>query len=118
MPRNGLRAVTLAALLTGCAALAQAPVPPAPAEPRPGAPGGGGPTGRNPAGGGPTGNDILDDSQAGRDDLPRGVVRPSMSVDPGIQGRVPVPDPNTTPVIPPPVSGPPASSGETGPAPR
>ena len=30
------------------------------------------------------------------------VLRPPMHVDPGIQGGVPVPKPNTTPVIPPP----------------
>jgi len=34
-------------------------------------------------------------------DIPRGVIRPPMRVDPGIQGRVPDPEPGTTPVIPP-----------------
>jgi hypothetical protein len=52
------------------------------------------------SGGGPTGNDIVDDSQGGG--IGRSVIRPPMSVDPGIQRSVPDPTPGTTPVIPPP----------------
>ncbi|MGK7870180.1 hypothetical protein [Falsiroseomonas sp. E2-1-a20] len=52
------------------------------------------------SGGGPTGNDIVGEREGGG--VPRGVVRPPMGIDPGIQGSVPVPAPNTTPVIPPP----------------
>jgi hypothetical protein len=51
------------------------------------------------SGSGPTGNDIVEDRQGG---VARGVIRPPMGVDPGIQGKVPNPTPNTTPMIPPP----------------
>lgn len=37
---------------------------------------------------------------------PAGVVRPPVGVDPGIQAPVPVPNPGTTPVIPPPPGAP------------
>jgi hypothetical protein len=52
------------------------------------------------SGGGPTGNDIIGDNEGGG--TARGVIRPPMGVDPGIQGTVPDPTPRTTPVIPPP----------------
>jgi hypothetical protein len=53
------------------------------------------------SGGGPTGDDILGDDEGGGPG--RSVIRPPMSVDPGIrQGSVPDPTPGTTPVIPPP----------------
>jgi hypothetical protein len=51
-------------------------------------------------GGGPTGDDIIEDNE--ERGIARGVIRPPLGVDPGIQGRVPEPMPNTTPVIPPP----------------
>ncbi|MGG5886105.1 hypothetical protein ACLF3G_03125 [Falsiroseomonas sp. HC035] len=73
-----------------------------------------GPEQRRPdrSGGGPTGNDIVGEREGGG--VPRGVVRPPMDIDPGIQGSVPVPAPNTTPVIPPPGT----PGGEPGVVPR
>lgn len=55
---------------------------------------------RDRSGGGPTGDDIVEDREGGGPG--RSVIRPPMSVDPGIQGSVPDPTPGTTPVIPPP----------------
>jgi hypothetical protein len=90
-------------LLAGAPALAQIAAPSREAPPeidrsRPG----GDPADRTPdrSGGGPTGNDIIGEREGGG--VARGVVRPPMGIDPGIQGTVPEPTPNTTPVIPPP----------------
>ena len=52
------------------------------------------------SGGGPTDNDTVEGRQDGS--TGRGVIRPPMSVDPGIRGSVPDPAPPTTPVNPPP----------------
>jgi hypothetical protein len=107
--------VTLAASLALAAALgavglakAQSGTSPAPEAPRTAPPEvdrsrpDGDPTApsRDRSGSGPTGNDIVEDRQG--DGVARGVIRPPMSLDPGIQGKVPNPTPRTTPVIPPP----------------
>ena len=42
------------------------------------------------------GNDIVGDKEGGGPG--RSVIRPPMQVDPGIQGTVPEPSPNTTPL--------------------
>jgi hypothetical protein len=55
---------------------------------------------RERSGGGPTGDDVVEDREGGG--VGRGVIRPPLGVDPGIQGTVPDPTPGTMPVIPPP----------------
>ncbi len=109
-----------AAITLAGPAMAQSSATPAPEELRRAPPEidqsrpGGDPAAPRPdrSGGGPTGNDIVDDSQGGG--IGRGVIRPPMSVDPGIQGAVPNPTPGTTPVIPPPGT----SGGDTTVIPR
>ncbi len=107
--RTATAGTLLAGLLLATAALGQVPTPRAPEALRNAPPevdrtrpGGDPADPRNQrSGGGPTGNDIMSDSEGGG--IARGVIPPPMGTDPGIQGQVPEPRPNTTPVIPPPV---------------
>ena len=108
MSRNIALAVALAiAASTAAPGLAQSGATPAPEELRrappeldESRPGGDPASPPDRSGGGPTGDDIQQDREGGGS--PRGVIRPPRGVDPEIQGTVPDPSPNTTPVIPPP----------------